>query len=66
MGLRDESAGWEVQLFAKNLFDEGTELTRDDVDQVFSAGPLGMLDTGYYLSGYTQERELGGNVRYNF
>lgn len=66
VGLRDESAGWEVQLFAKNLFDEGTELTRDDVDQVFSAGPLGMLDTGYYLSGYTQERELGVNVRYNF
>lgn len=68
LGVRNESSGWEVQLFAKNLLNEGsvTVLSDSDVDANLarSFSPTG--SSGYREAGYTPPREVGLNVRYNF
>lgn len=66
LGVQDNNAGWEVQLFAKNLFNEGSTTTWEDGDvDARLAGGFG-FPSGYSESGYTPPREVGINVRYAF
>ncbi len=61
LGLRDESAQWEVSLWAKNVLDKETRLERGEPQTGYGAFP-----TGYYAVSYVPQREVGLTLRYLF
>jgi iron complex outermembrane receptor protein len=61
IGLRSDSAQWEVSLWARNLLDDDTRLERGEPQTVFGAFP-----SGYYEAEYVEGREIGLTLRYQF
>ena len=62
IGVRDAAGSWDVNVFAKNLFDEDEvvrQLGPDQYDQRFSGG-------SYTLTDVLEERTIGVTGRYNF
>ena len=64
VGITGQEGGWDVGLFAKNLFDEQVELNRvatlNTVYSNFRAAP------GYDVVRTSRPREVGLTARYNF
>ncbi|BFM05657.1 TonB-dependent receptor [Halioxenophilus aromaticivorans] len=73
-GIGDPNNGWEVKLFAKNLFDTEEVLEREQFPgslgyrQVSGGNVVGQvtLDSDYRLIQITKPREVGINLRYAF
>ena len=69
-GVRASNGAWEVFAYAKNLFNEKTELTRTQLtNNLLPAG--GTVSTsfgapGYFLVTATTPREIGVQLRYAF
>lgn len=61
IGLREQSAQWDVSLWARNLLDDDTRLQRGEPQTIYGA-----LPTGYYTASYVPEREVGITLRYTF
>lgn len=69
LGLRDEAAGWEVQLFVRNLTDNDTVTTISQTDVVSStsSAPGSLFGfSGYKSVEMQRPRELGLSFRYAF
>jgi len=73
-GIGDPNAGWEVKVFAKNLFDTEEVLEREQFPgsisytQLSGGVPVGSvtLNSEYRQIEITKPREIGINVRYSF
>jgi iron complex outermembrane receptor protein len=69
LGVRDPQNGWELSLFANNLFDTQQVLSINPVAPVSSGGVAAVFNrpaSGYQSIGYTPRREVGVLVRYAF
>ena len=71
LGLRDEHAGWEVSLYAKNLTDSFRVLSRTATVLSTRSTPVGGASTLYSFTNYygisvTEPREFGINMRVAF
>ncbi|WP_317930456.1 TonB-dependent receptor [Halioxenophilus sp. WMMB6] len=74
VGIADREVGWEVQLFAKNLFDTEEVLEREQFPgsvtyQQLSGGAVVnqvTLNSDYRQIQITKAREVGVNFRYTF
>ena len=64
-GLRDESAGWELSVFAKNLFDD-QKITSISPGNSTSGTAAGIYDSGYRVINSQVPREIGVTVSYAF
>lgn len=60
VGVRDPQAGWELTLFAKNLFDHVQQLTEEGPGTLFG------VPSGYRFGTVSQPREVGFTLRYSF
>jgi len=61
LGVRDGNSGWDVGVFAKNVFDKQAIRDREP------AGPFAStFATGYNGVSYNNRREVGATVRYAF
>lgn len=64
-GLAGTESGWDVGLYAKNIFDKQVELSRatllNNIYPGFTAAP-----TGYYSARVSAPREVGISLRYTF
>ncbi len=65
MGVQDDEGGWDVGFYAKNVFDELTELTRNEISTGLNAQAL-FGASGYQVVTATLPREAGLQFRYNF
>lgn len=67
LGVNDETAGWELQLFAKNITNERvvTNIGASDIVQG-TPGAAIFGNSGYTAISYLRPRELGLTVRYRF
>jgi iron complex outermembrane receptor protein len=69
-GVRAEDGAWEITAYAKNLFNEKSELTRTQLtNNLLPAG--GSVSAtfgppGYFLVSSTTPREIGVQLRYAF
>lgn len=60
VGVRDINAGWELTVFAKNLFDHQQQLTEQ------GSGTLFGVPSNYRFGTVSQPREVGFTLRYAF
>ena len=63
LGARSDEAGWDVSLWAKNVFDEEVLLNRGGTDTGIA---FGLFETGYQSVTYNRPREVGVTLRYAF
>jgi iron complex outermembrane receptor protein len=65
LGLRDSEDRWEVNVFAKNVFDQQviTNISLGNLTQTTSSTPF---DSGYRGINMTLPREYGITAKYNF
>jgi iron complex outermembrane recepter protein len=69
VGARSDEAGWDISLWAKNVFDEETILNRGRFATFAGRLPDGVtpsFSTGYRSISYTRPREVGVTLRYAF
>jgi iron complex outermembrane receptor protein len=67
LGLRSPGAGWEVQVFARNLTDEDVVLSRGSTDIIQGSTLNNLFGTaGYSSISYLAPREFGITLRYAF
>jgi iron complex outermembrane receptor protein len=71
LGVRDHDGAWEVNAYAKNLFDTKRVLSRDELAKIAQYGNAATGLGGAIVSNYrgvtmTAPREFGINVRYAF
>lgn len=64
-GLRNAASGWELSVFAKNLFDD-EKITNISSGNGTVATPAGAYDSGYRVINSTTPREIGVTVSYAF
>lgn len=62
LGARSDEAGWDVSLWAKNVFDEEVLLNTSGVSDI----SYGVFPTGYQSVFYNRPREIGVTLRYAF
>lgn len=60
LGLRDPARGWELTVFAKNLFDHQQLLTEEGSASLFG------IPSNYRFGTVSQPREVGVTLRYAF
>jgi outer membrane receptor protein involved in Fe transport len=66
VGARDQTANWEVSLWAKNLFNKEAEVKRFANEFTPAGGGFPALDTGYRQVSVIQDRTIGLTGKYFF
>ncbi len=60
LGLRNDRLGLDVSVFARNLFNDRTQISQGSPLQTYS------INTGYYAHSYNTPRTFGISARYSF
>jgi iron complex outermembrane recepter protein len=66
VGVKDSEERWEVNVFAKNVFDQQVITNIGGVGQTSTSTPGVVYNSGYRGINTTQPREFGVTAKYNF